>query len=54
MVVRALEAFRKVSTISLSAKASTEEVISSHRISEGLRRRALPSTDQSSMIASYR
>ena len=41
MVVRAEDAFRSVSMISLSANASTEDVISSHRIREGLQRRAL-------------
>ena len=40
-VVRCSEALLKVSTISLSAKASTDEVTSSHRIRVGFFKRAL-------------
>ena len=40
-VVRCSEALLSVSTMSLSAKASTDEVTSSHSISVGFLRRAL-------------
>mmetsp|Transcript_14753 Transcript_14753/g.20225 ORF Transcript_14753/g.20225 Transcript_14753/m.20225 type:complete len:95 (-) Transcript_14753:7-291(-) len=41
IVVLLRAALRKVSTISLSAKASTDDVTSSHRINEGSRKMAL-------------